>query len=60
MDPAWFKDIEESGYTRKCFYTIINSVTSPATQNSRKITTYDLFPTTLASLGDTFNSERLG
>lgn len=60
MDPDWFKDVEESGYTRKCFYTIINSVATPTTQNSRKITTYDLFPTTLASLGVTFNSDRLG
>lgn len=60
MDPDWFKDIEESGYNRKCYYAIINSAATPTTQNSRKITTYDLFPTTLASLGVTFNSDRLG
>lgn len=60
MDPDWFKDIEESGYNRKCYYAIINSAAIPTAQNSRKITTYDLFPTTLASLGVTFNSERLG
>ena len=60
MDPDWFKDIEASGYNRKCYYAIINSAAIPTTQNSRKITTYDLFPTTLASLGVTFNSNRLG
>ena len=60
MDPDWFKNIEESGYNRKCYYAIINSAAKPTTQNSRKITTYDLFPTTLASLGVTFNSDRLG
>lgn len=60
MDPDWFKDIEESGYNRKCYYAIINSSAIPTTQNSRTITTYDLFPTTLASLGVTFNSNRLG
>lgn len=60
MDPDWFKDIEESGYNRKCYYTIINSAATPITQKSRKISTYDLFPTTLASLGVTFNSDRLG
>lgn len=60
MDPDWFKDIEASGYNRKCYYAIINSAVAPITQNSRKITTYDLFPTTLASLGVTFNSNRLG
>ena len=42
------------------YYAIINSAATPAAQNSRKITTYDLFPTTLASLGVTFNSDRLG
>lgn len=41
-------------------YTIINSAATPVTQKSRKISTYDLFPTTLASLGVTFNSDRLG
>ena len=60
MDPDWFKDIEASGYNRKCYYAIINSAAIPTTQNSRKISTYDLFPTTLASLGVTFNSDRLG
>ena len=60
MDPDWFKDIESTGYNRKVYYAIINSAATPATQNSRKITTYDLFPTTLASLGVTFNSDRLG
>lgn len=60
MDPDWFKDIEESGYNRKCYYAIVNSAATPTTQNSRTISTYDLFPTTLASLGVTFNSDRLG
>ena len=59
MDPDWFKDIEESGYNRKC-YAIVNSAATPPTQNSRTISTYDLFPTTLASLGVTFSSDRLG
>lgn len=60
MDPDWFKDIESSGYNRKCYYAIVNSAVTPATQNSCTISTYDLFPTTLASLGVTFNSDRLG
>lgn len=60
MDPDWFKDIETSGYTRKCYYAIVNPAIQLETQKSRKITTYDLFPTTLASLGVTFNNDRLG
>lgn len=60
MDNEWFKDIEDSGYNRKCYYTFINSVIMPTSQKSRKISTYDLFPTTVASLGITFDSDRLG
>ena len=60
MDNEWFKDIEDSGYNRKCYYTFINSAITPASQKSRKISTYDLFPTTVASLGITFDSDRLG
>lgn len=60
MAPDWFKDIEASGYTRKCYYTIVNPAIQLETQKSRKITTYDLFPTTFASLGVTFNNNRLG
>ena len=60
MDSDWFKNIEARGYTRKCYYAIVNPAIQPETQKSRKITTYDLFPTTLASLGVTFNNDRLG
>lgn len=60
MDNEWFKDIEDSGYNRKCYYTFINLAIMPTSQKSRKISTYDLFPTTVASLGITFDSDRLG
>ena len=60
MDNDWFKDIEDSGYDRKVYYTIVNPAISPETQNSRTVSTYDLYPTTVASLGITFDSSRLG
>lgn len=60
MDQDWFQEIEDSGYVRKGYYTIINAAATASNQNSRSISTYDLFPTTLASLGITFNSDRLG
>ena len=60
MDQDWFQEIEASGYVRKGYYTIINDAATPSNQNSRSISTYDLFPTTLASLGITFDSDRLG
>lgn len=60
MDATWFQSIEDSGYERKDYYTIINSATSPTRSDSRVIATVDLYPTTLASLGVTFDSNRLG
>ncbi|MGN1276242.1 MAG: LTA synthase family protein [Floccifex sp.] len=60
MDATWFKAIEESGYLRSEFYTIINSPVHPMQNNNRIVCTYDLFPTTLASLGVSFDSTRLG
>lgn len=60
MDNDWFKDIEDSGYDRKVYYTIVNPAISPATQKSRTVSTYDLYPTTVASLGITYDSPRLG
>ncbi len=60
MDTTWFNSIEESGYQRKGYFTIINSLVSPVSNESRVMSTVDLFPTTLASLGVTYDSNRLG
>ncbi|MDD7281284.1 LTA synthase family protein [Floccifex sp.] len=60
MDTTWFQDIEASGYVRKEYYTIINSPIAVQQNKTRELCTYDLFPTTLASLGVTFDSPRLG
>lgn len=60
MDTTWFNSIEESGYKRKGYFTIINSPVSPVSNESRVMSTVDLFPTTLASLGVTYDSNRLG
>lgn len=60
MDTNWFKNKDTDDYTRKAYYTIINSAVDAKREDSRTVCTYDLFPTTLASLGVTFNSERLG
>lgn len=59
MDTTWFDSIEESGYQRKGYFTIINPAIAPVSNESRIISTVDLFPTTLASLGVTFDSNRL-
>ena len=59
MDTTWFDSIEESGYQRKGYFTIINPAIAPVSNESRVMSTVDLFPTTLASLGVTFDSNRL-
>ena len=59
MDTDWFNDIDES-YQRKGYYVIINPAIQPETNESRSICTYDLFPTTLAAMGVSYDSDRLG
>lgn len=58
MDNQFFLDLDEK-YQRKCYYTIINSAIE-YDGNGKEISTFDLFPTTLASMGIVFDSDRLG
>ncbi len=60
MDTIWFEDVDTSNYQRKGYYTILNSSEDYENKEGRMISTYDLFPTTLASMGVKFNSNRLG
>ncbi|MDO4466210.1 MAG: LTA synthase family protein [Bacillota bacterium] len=60
MDRYWFVDKDYPEYTRKAYYTIINPGATPVRNDARDICSYDLYPTTLASLGITFDSDRLG
>lgn len=59
MDPNFFQSVSEN-YQRKGYFTIINAGTPLTNTQSKKFTTFDLFPTTLASLGIQFDSNRLG
>lgn len=59
MDKDWFAPINENGYDRKGYYTIINPAIEPSSTRSREISTVDLYPTTLASLGVQMDSNRL-
>lgn len=52
-------DIIDEDYQRKCYFTIINSAKESDNKSSRLFCTFDIFPTTLASLGVEFNSDRL-
>lgn len=47
-------------YDRKVYYTIINPYPGLIPTEDRTLTTFDLFPTTVASLGIDFDGDRLG
>lgn len=59
MDPNFFEDLDEN-YVRKGYYVFINSKIDYYGEQSKKITTFDLFPTTVASLGISYDGNRLG
>lgn len=58
MDNEYFEGIDPN-YTRKMYYTIINSAIDYEGAG-RELCTFDMFPTALASMGIKFNSDRLG
>jgi len=47
-------------YDRKCYFTIINPAIEYKGSRERKISSFDIYPTVLASMGVEFNSDRLG
>lgn len=59
MDSDFCQDIDDS-YTRKVYTTYINPAVQNTTSDTRNYTTFDNFPTTLASIGATINGDRLG
>lgn len=59
MNPNFFKDLDEN-YIKKRYYVFINSKVDYYGEQSKKITTFDLFPPTVASLGISYDGNRLG
>ena len=59
MDSDFCEDVPED-YTRKVYTTYINAGTEKEWNTYRTYTTFDNFPTTLASLGVSIEGERLG
>lgn len=60
MDAPFIKLNVEESYNRKILNLVINSVVEPVNKANREFSTFDFFPTTLASLGYTIEGERLG
>lgn len=59
MDSDYCEDVD-SDYVRKVYTSYINPAVGTATDTRRNYTTFDHFPTTLASLGVQIEGERLG
>lgn len=59
MDNDFCENISEE-YVRKTYTAFINSAVEVASNNKRDFTTFDYYPTTLASLGIKIEGERLG
>lgn len=59
MDTDFCQDID-SDYDRRVYTCIINSAVDPELEEGRIYSTFDMFPTTLASLGIDIEGDRLG
>lgn len=59
MDSDFCEDIDPK-YTRKVYTTYINPAVESQTSSMRNYTTFDNFPTTLASMGVAIEGDRLG
>ena len=59
MDSDYCENISSS-YDRRVYTSFINSPVSPIKTHRRRYTTFDMFPTTLASLGVKIPGNRLG
>lgn len=59
MDPNFMKETNED-YVRTIYNCIINAPLQPVQEKNREFGTFDMFPTTLAAMGVTFEGDRLG
>ena len=59
MDLNYCNDVDSS-YQRKVYTTFINSAVEPERNDRREYSTFDMFPTAIASLGATIPGDRLG
>lgn len=60
MQPYTFDEIENNGYKRTVYNTIINSAIIAEDTKNKYCSTLDMFPTTLASLGVKIDGDKLG
>lgn len=59
MDPDYFKGLDKN-YIRKGYNVFLNSTTDASKADNREFNSFDIFPSTLASLGVEWKGDRLG
>ena len=59
MDPKFMSDVSKD-YKRTVYNCIINPAVEPKKEKQREFATFDMFPTTLASIGVRIEGDRLG
>ncbi len=60
MQSDFYSDLIDSNYTRVVYNTFINSLVETTNSKNRLFSTFDLYPTTLASIGASIEGNRLG
>ncbi len=60
MQSDFYDNLIDSNYTRVVYNTFINSLAETTNSKNRLFSSFDLFPTTLASIGASIEGNRLG
>jgi phosphoglycerol transferase len=60
MDDSYIRRTAGADFDRRVYNCILNAPITPKSEKNREFCTFDMFPTTLASLGCEIKGERLG
>lgn len=60
MDNVWITEYVPEDFNRTVYNAFINSAIEPVNEKNRLFSSYDMYPTILASMGATIEGERLG
>ena len=60
MDNVWITEYVPEDFNRTVYNAFINSAVEPVNEKNRLFSSYDMYPTILASMGATIEGDRLG
>ena len=60
MDNVWITEYVPENFNRTVYNAFINSAVEPVNEKNRLFSSYDMYPTILASMGATIEGDRLG